>query len=126
MKFIIACCLTICLFIFNTCETLTLTKEDLYGNWQAVALTEEGDTLKVNINEIKLSFTERIYQFESTLRYKEAGPYYLQSNLLLTKDTLGKKLLEKGVEITKVNQDSLFLRMNEEGKERLLVMVREE
>jgi len=109
--------------LFNACETL-IQKEDLYGTWQAVALTEEGESLQVNLEEIQLSFNKQYYEFHSTLNYKEAGHFQVQSNLLLTKDTLKNSLLEKSVEITKFQNDSLFVRMNEQGRERRLVLVR--
>lgn len=102
-----------------------ISKEDLYGEWKAVDLTEEGMPLVVNLAEISLSFTEKEYEFTSTLNYREAGAYYLQSSLLVTKDTLQENGVEKGIEISKLHQDSLFLRMNEQGKERRLVLVRQ-
>lgn len=101
-----------------------ITKEDLYGDWQAVQLTEEGQEVPVNLSEINLLFKENSYHFNSTLKYREAGTYRLQSNLLITKDTINNNRLEKGIEIYRMMPDSLYLRMNEEGKERLLVMVR--
>ena len=111
----------ISLFI-TACQSIS--KEDLYGVWQAVDLTEEGIALDVNLAEITLSFEEQEYEFNSTLNYREAGAYYLQGSLLVTKDTLQVNGVEKGIEISKFHQDSLFLRMNEEGKERRLVLVR--
>ena len=113
--------LYICLFIV-ACQSIS--KEDLYGVWQAVDLTEEGIALDVNLAEISLSFDAQEYEFNSTLNYREAGAYYLQGSLLVTKDTLQVNGVEKGIEISKLHQDSLFLRMNEEGKERRLVLVR--
>ena len=101
-----------------------IPKEELYGTWEAVALTEEGKSLSINLQEIKLSFEAQTYLFESTLQYKEAGNYRLQSNLLLTQDTLKENVLEKGIEISRLSKDSLFLRMNEQGRERLLTMVK--
>lgn len=113
------------LFIFlfiSACQNIT--EEDLHGQWQAVDLTEEGTPLDVNLAEISLNFNEQEYEFNSTLNYREAGSYYLRSNLLVTKDTLQVNGVEKGIEISKLYQDSLFLRMNEEGKQRRLVLVR--
>jgi len=122
LKIVATITLGMCL-LFTACEQ-EVPKEELYGNWQAVALKEEGKSLTINIEEIKLSFKKRTYVFESTLQYKEAGIYRLQSNLLLTKDTLKENVLEKGIEISRLTKDSLFLRMNEQGKERRLTMVR--
>ena len=111
------------LSLLSACQSIS--KEDLYGVWQAVDLTEEGTPLDVNLSEISLSFDEQEYEFNSTLNYREAGSYYLQASLLVTKDTLQVNGVEKGIEISKLYKDSLFLRMNEDGKERRLVLVRQ-
>lgn len=109
-------------FVLLSCNQLD--KSELYGKWTAVQLTEEGDSLRVNLEEITLDFSERGYAFNSTLNYKEAGTYDLQKNLLLTIDSLHEERKEKLVQITKLQNDSLFIRMNEGGKERILVMTR--
>lgn len=113
-------CLICCLAL--GCEGVK--KEALKGKWTAVQLTEEGDSLKVNLDEITLDFHEKGYGFTSTLNYKEAGIYTLKDNLLTTLDSLNEGTIEKVVEITRLQNDSLYIRMNEEGKERLLVMTR--
>ena len=101
-----------------------LDKEQLKGKWTAVQLTEEGDSLKVNLDEITLNFKEKGYDFTSTLNYKEEGIYKVQKKYLTTLDSLNEGTVEKVVEITKLQNDSLFIRMNEAGKERLLVMIK--
>ncbi len=113
-------CLICCLLI--GCKGVK--KEELKGKWRAVQLTEEGDSLKVNLDEITLNFHEKGYDFTSTLNYKEAGIYTLKDNLLTTLDSLNEGTQEKVVEITRLQNDSLYIRMNEEGKERLLVLTR--
>lgn len=102
-----------------------ITQEQLNGKWTAVQLTEEGDSLSVNLEEITLNFdTQNNYGFTSTLNYKEEGTYKLNKNLLSTVDKLNGASKEKLVEITKLANDSLFIRMMEEGKERILVMTK--
>ncbi len=115
----------ICLLAISIAACSGLEKEQLKGKWTAVQLTEEGDSLKVNLEEITLAFKETGYDFTSTLNYKEAGTYDLKDNLLTTLDSLNTNQQEKVVEITKLQNDSLFIRMNEAGKERLLVMIRD-
>ena len=110
------------IFVFSSCGGLD--KEQLKGKWTAVELTEEGDSLKVNLDEITLNFKDKGYDFTSTLNYKEAGTYNLQKNLLTTLDSLNEGTIEKVVEITKLQNDSMFIRMNEAGKERILVMTK--
>jgi len=101
-----------------------IKKDDLKGNWTAVQLTEEGDSLKVNLDEITLQFEEEGYTFTSTLNHKEAGIYYLRNNYLFTLDSLNPEAKEKVVEIARLQNDSLFVRMNETGKERILVLTK--
>ena len=101
-----------------------LQKEQLKGKWTAVQLTEEGDSLKVNLDEITLNFEEKGYDFTSTLNYKEAGIYELNDNFLTTLDSLNQGTEEKVVEITRLQNDSLYIRMMEQGKERILVMIK--
>lgn len=102
-----------------------ITQEQLNGKWTAVQLTEEGDSLAVNLDEITLNFdAQNNYNYTSTLNYKEEGTYKLNKNLLSTVDNLNPNTIEKVVEITKLANDSLFIRMNEAGKERILVMTR--
>jgi len=110
------------IFVLSSCGGID--KEQLKGNWTAVELTEEGDSLKVNLDEITLNFKDKGYDFTSTLNYKEAGTYSLEKNLLMTLDSLNEGTIEKVVEITKLQNDSLFIRMNEAGKERILVMTK--
>jgi len=112
------------LLIFLVTSCGGLDQEQLKGKWTAVTLTEEGDSLKVNLDEITLNFKDKGYDFTSTLNYKEAGVYSLKKNLLTTQDSLNEGTIEKVVEITKLQNDSLFIRMNEGGKERLLVMTK--
>lgn len=109
------------LFLF-ACKPFT--KKDLEGKWTAVQLTEKGDSLRVNLQEITLTFDNDGYAFTSTLNYRESGTYQLQNNLLITQDTIAPNAKEKAVEITALRNDSLFIRMNEGGDERVMVMTR--
>jgi len=102
-----------------------IQQEQLKGKWTAVQLTEEGDSLKVNLEEITLGFHEKGYDFTSTLNYKEAGIYRLNDNFLTTLDSLNEGTKEKVVEITRLENDSLYIRMIEQGKERILVMTKD-
>ena len=74
---------------------------------------------------IRFSFKDRdSYAFYSTLNYQESGTFYLDGRLLYTIDTLNKASTEKSVEIMLLTRDSLHLRMMEEGKERLVKLVK--
>lgn len=107
------------IIFLNSC---TSVEEDLLlGDWQASEIMEEGTPLSVNTTEIQLSFNgDDFYLFNSTLNYKEAGSYFIDSKYLFTTDTVNHASTEKAVEIIKLTPDSLILKMNDSGKERLL------
>ena len=110
------------LFLGN-CQQIK--ENHLVGKWRAVEVLEEGKKLTVDVTKIHIEFQPSHYEYYSTLNHKEAGTYYLQSNLLVTKDTLKKEAVEKAVEVTHLSEDSLFIRMNEKGQERILKMAKE-
>ncbi len=96
---------------------------DIAGNWEVVELTEVGDSLAVDLSAIEFRFSEDgVYEFTSTLDYREAGTYRLDGPYLFSTDTLQPPLREKAVEITYLSPDTLRLRMKELGKERLMVL----
>lgn len=99
---------------------------DLAGNWQTVSITEEGDSLAVDLNNINFRFTDKgRYTYNSTLEYHESGRYHIDGKYLLSIDTTQAGQTEKAVEIMQLANDSLILRMKDQEKERLLVLVRE-
>ena len=116
---------TAVLLLFCTCEAYE--KSELSGNWQAVNLTEEGDSLAVDLSDIRFEFRDDgRYYFHSTLNYEEAGTYRLDGPYLFSTDTLKSLSREKAVEIMLLNADSLQLRMQELGKERIMLLKRED
>ncbi len=98
----------------------------LAGAWNATKLQEEGKTLDVQLDKIRFSFDQNnIYHYESTLNYREAGHYILKSKYLYTTDTLNQASTEKVVELVKISDDTLVIKMNQAGKERLLTLAKE-
>lgn len=98
---------------------------DIAGDWEAIELTEAGDSLGVDLSSIGFTFSEDgQYHFRSTLEYEEAGSFRLDGPYLFSTDTLQPPLREKAVEIVHLTSDTLQLRMKELGKERLLVLKR--
>jgi hypothetical protein len=112
-------------FTFFACEPYS--DSDLAGSWQAVEITEEGDSLAVDLSGIRFEFTNNgRYYFHSTLNYEEAGTYRLDGPYLFSTDTIQEVSREKAVEILLLNTDSLQLRMEELGKERIMLLKRSE
>lgn len=108
-------------FALLTVSCEKFTKKDISGNWQAANIIEEGTPLEVNVDAINFSFDENGgYEYASTLKYKEKGSYYLQGDLLYTLDTINEGSVEKAVRITMLSSDSLYIKMNDAGKERIL------
>lgn len=116
-------------FFFMTLLILSGCQEEqnqsIVGQWEAIALSEEDKPLNVELEEITFSFSENeIYTYTSSLNYREAGNFYLKKNLLYTTDTLNKASTEKVVELAKISTDTLVIRMEELGKERLLTLAK--
>jgi hypothetical protein len=89
-------------------------------------MTEEGTPLAVDPSQIELQFTPADrYTYRSTLNYREAGSFYVDGTYLFTRDTLNQASTEKAVEILKLANDTLQLKMMDGDKERQLTMVRQ-
>lgn len=113
-----------CLFTITACGPYAT--DDLVGEWQAVGLSEEGDSLKVDASDVRFSFSASgRYQYFSPLNYHESGLYNIEGKYLLWTDTTRSEQAEKAVEIVKLINDSLVIKMNNEGKERLMVLLRD-
>lgn len=104
----------------------SVEKEQVMGSWQAVEITEDGEPLGVNPQEIKLTFrAPDRYSYQSTLKYREAGTFDMDNKYLYTIDTIHQASSRKAVEILLISEDSLHLKMMENGQERVLKMVKE-
>lgn len=97
----------------------------LIGKWRAAALLEDGMPMPVAPEEVGFEFYPAgYYHFHSTLNYREAGSFFIRGGLLYTLDTLNEASTEKAVKILTLTQDSLFLKMNAEGKEQIVKLAR--
>ena len=106
-------------FFLVGCDSLQQRK--LVGKWQAAQVLEDGLPMQVDAGNINFEFSSNgNYHFNSTLNYKESGTYSVRGDLLYTMDTINKASSEKAVKILTLNEDSLFLLMNAEGKERIV------
>jgi hypothetical protein len=115
----------LCLTLFALVACQQMNDELLIGRWQAVSLTEEGEPVPVDMKEISFEFrADQTYRYSSTLNYREAGDYYVETRFLYTTDTINQASTEKAVEILMLSEDSLHLGMLENGKERVLKLTR--
>jgi len=98
----------------------------LLGNWQAVSVTESGDSLRLNPAEIGFTFRpDNRYTFRSTLRYQEAGTWRYDYGYLFARDTTQPQNPERVVAIDKMTPDSLMLRMKADTAERYVLLLRQ-
>ena len=99
--------------------------QDILGTWQCIDVSEEGNSLDLDVSVINFSFDEnRGYTYQGTLAYKEAGSYRLVGDKLYTTDTVDVNAVEKVVKITLLEGDSMKFKMNDGGKERIMSLVR--
>lgn len=102
-----------------------LQDRKLLGKWQGASILEDGMPLPVPPSEIGFEFFKNgYYHYRSTLNYKEAGTYILNGSLLLTLDTINEASTEKVVQIIGLSDDSLKIKMNNEGKDLLLTLAK--
>ncbi|RMD96740.1 MAG: hypothetical protein D6816_18480 [Bacteroidetes bacterium] len=93
----------------------------LCGKWQAFETLENGMPLKVDHSEIGFEFNDKgFYQFTSTLGYRESGRFSIKGDMLYTLDTVNKASSEKAVQIEMLTCDSLYLKMDANGSERIV------
>ncbi len=112
------------LTLFTACRNEL--RENLLGKRTAVSITEEGEELPVNTEEISLNVKpDGTYRYTGTLNYREAGNWFLEENLLYTQDTTGEQK-QKAVLILRSEPDTLVLKMTEAGKERILTLTKSE
>ena len=111
------------LFLLSAC-TNRMEKE-LIGRWQGVELLEEGEPLAIDPAEIRFEFfSKNDYSFASTLNYREAGHYRVQSEYLFTTDTTRADATEKVIRILQLEVDTLVMEMKEQEKPRELKLLR--
>ena len=96
------------------------------GKWQATSLMEDEMPIPVPPSEVGFEFSDNgYYHFRSTLNYREAGTFSVRGSLLFTLDTLNEASTEKSVQILELAMDSLFLKMNNDGKIRVVKLGRQ-
>jgi hypothetical protein len=96
-------------------------KQKLVGKWQATSILEDGMPMPIPASVVGFEFFPNgYYNFRSTLEYKEVGTFDVSGNFLHTLDTINEASTPKTVQIMLVNEDSLLLKMNADGKEQLI------
>lgn len=118
----ISCLLFLVISVY-ACQKHSTT--DITGTWKAIELTQEGDSLEIDLEDVSFEFKENgRYQFNSTLKYEEAGTFHVDGPYLFSIDTTQNMDHEKAVEIIQLSGDTLILRMEDLGNERVMVLRR--
>ncbi len=100
-------------------------EKKLHGKWKAASVTEDGMPLPTDISTLAFEFYPGgLYQYTGNLNYREAGIFSVKSDFLYTLDTINEASSEKMVKILSLSKDSMTLKMNEEGHERLMKLAK--
>jgi len=102
----------------------SITEEALLGSWRPMWVTEGEDTIQADLSKVLLELTEdQKFSYQITATDRMSGTYQLNSNLLILynekpePDTMIVQVLD-------VQADQLVLRMNSEGNERKMKLIR--
>ena len=94
------------------------------GYWKASSVVEEGDTLDLDLSNVKLVFDQPAdFIYQHTQRDSMSGSFSLEGALINLyvgspqKDTIV-------IQVNELNERTLTLRMNHEGRERLVTMTK--
>lgn len=102
----------------------SFSKSKLLGEWQAVSLIENKKPVKMDFSQVRFAFhSDGSYEYTSTLNHRESGFFDIREHLLLTLDTFNSGSTEKAVEILKLDNDSLIIKMKEGAIERKLTFI---
>lgn len=112
-------------FLLSLTACDNLTEKELIGQWQGFEILEEGTPLDIDPAVIRFEFLpDKTYSFYGTLKYKEEGTFKVKADYLYTTNDLEENAGEKAVLIEQLGLDTLALKMNEQGKSRLLKLKR--
>lgn len=113
-------------FAATTLVCCTVDKAKLSGRWQATAFYENGQSLNVPLDSVRLELTqENRYDFQSLGFYRESGPYSISERYLFLTDTTADPIGDHTLKILYLSDDSLKVRMRSTGgNEQVLFFVR--
>lgn len=111
----------IMLSVILTCQSVS--SEALQGEWRAATVVEEGDTLDLDLRNVQLVFSGDNFNYQHTQRDSMSGKFDLSRGLIkLYVDNPSTDTII--IQLNDIHPGSLELRMNHEGKERLVTMIK--
>ncbi len=115
--------LAIMFLLSSACHTID--QKDLQGTWVGQQVIEAGDTLTMDLSNLRLHFDpDGSFTYVKTSRERLAGAYSISGSLLelLVSDPAPETIL---IQISDLSADAMHLRMNHDGNERHLGLVKE-
>ncbi|MEZ4942572.1 MAG: hypothetical protein R3D58_16980 [Saprospiraceae bacterium] len=114
------------LAVFWTQSGCSVDPHKLPGNWQAVAFFENGKTVAVPLDSVRLQLTENAgYVFKSQGFYQEAGSYRVAASYLFLEDTTVVPNKERTVKVLFLSSDTLKIEMKLSGNKQVLFLKRQ-
>ncbi len=100
------------------------SSEALTGSWRANSVVEEGDTLDLDLANVFLDFTkDRHFHYKHTQLDSLSGTFKLADGLI-NLHVLSPSADTIIIQLMDLTDESMILRMNHDGRERLVTMVR--
>lgn len=110
-----------CITFLISCQSLT--EEAIQGEWKARSVVEEGDTLDLDLSNVHLSIKDDNFKYRHTQRDSLSGKFDLSKDLIELY-VAAPRIDTIVIQVVDLGASSMVLRMNHEGKERLVTMNR--
>lgn len=111
-----------CLAGITSCAT---DPKLLEGAWQAAAFYQNGQSVTIPLDSVEMVFSpNQTYTFRSIGLYREKGAFRTSSRYLFMRDSTGNPSQERALKILFLSTDSLKLKMQQEGSEQVLFLVK--
>ena len=113
--------LALSLWCFAACQNISV--EEIEGSWKAIKVLDEGDSIAVDLSVATLSLaSDQTFNYQLTTREHLYGSYQIKSDLLQLHcenppDTIRVQILE-------LTPEEMLLRMNHDGIERKITLIR--
>ncbi|MCB0666572.1 MAG: hypothetical protein KDC80_12140 [Saprospiraceae bacterium] len=111
----------LCTTFLLSCQSLS--EEAIQGEWKARSVIEEGDTLDLDLSNVHLTISEDNFKYRHTQRDSLSGKFDLSKDLIELYVAV-PRIDTIVIQVVDLAASSMVLRMNHEGKERLVTMNR--
>ena len=103
----------------------SVTENQLQGSWSATGIRSNDTLEKIDLSVIKLQMNGSDFVYFKSRKEVFRGKFSLNGHLLTLMPTSGPDTVHVQIGATLVGSDTLMLRMNRNGKEMQLFMVRD-